>query len=252
MTSATSARTQQRSTGAGLTGWDVALLALDVLVVLAMVAAVWAALLYARPAANLAGTEQAAQRIFYFHIGSVMGALAGFMVALIGAILYLVRRNLEWDRMAHAGVELGVVFGMGVLVTGSIWAKPTWLTYWTWDPRLTTAAITVLLYVAYLLFRNGIDNRNTRALFSSIYALFAFLSVPLTYYSARWFRTIHPVVFNGSNPDEQGGFAVGPTMSQTLMIASIAFLLLFSALLIHRWRQLRLEDRLEELREELY
>jgi heme exporter protein C len=140
---------------------------------------------------------------------------------------------------------------MGTIATGIFWAKPTWNTYWTWDPRLTTATITVLIYVAYLLFRNGIDNRQTRARFGSIYALFAFLSVPLTYYSARWFRSIHPVVFAGDNPEAQGDFSIGATMSQTLTIAAISFSLLFSALMIQRWRQLRIQDRIEELREEL-
>ena len=111
--------------------------------------------------------------------------------------------------------------------------------------------ITLLIYIAYLLFRNGIDNRQTRARFSSIYALFAFLSVPLTYYSARWFRSIHPVVFNGANPDAQGGFNIGATMTQTLWVATIGYCFLFSALLIFRWRQLRLQDRVDALREEV-
>ena len=85
----------------------------------------------------------------------------------------------------------------------------------------------------------------------SIYALIAFLSLPLTYYSARWFRSIHPVVFNGTNQEAQGGFNIGPSMGQTLTVATLSFCLLFSALMILRWRQLRLQDRLEELREEI-
>ncbi len=236
----------------GMRAWATANVIFDVLAVIGMVVAMWAAFLYAKPALNLAGNEQVAQRIFYLHIGTIMAALAGFMVSVVGSVVYLITRNLDWDRVTRASVELGTIFGIGILVTGSIWAKPTWNTYWTWDPRLTAATITVLIYIAYLLFRNGIDNRHTRAIFSSIYALFAFLSVPLTYYSARWFRTIHPVVFDGANPDAQGDIGnVGATMGQTLGITSIAFILLFAALMIHRWRQLRLEDQLEELREEL-
>ncbi len=130
-------------------------------------------------------------------------------MSLVGSIVYLITRRLEWDRITQAAIEVGVIIGSGTIITGIFWAKPTWNTYWTWDPRLTTATITVLLYVAYLLFRNGIDNRQTKALFGSIYALFAFLSLPLTYYSARWFRSIHPVVFSGDNPDAEGGFALG-------------------------------------------
>jgi heme exporter protein C len=226
-------------------------LILNLATAVAMVLLVWASLLYAKPAVNLAGDEQVAQRIFYTHMGCNIGALAGYLVSLTGSILYLLTRNLNWDRVTQASIEVGTVCGIGTIITGIFWAKPTWNTYWTWDPRLTTATITVLLYVAYLLFRNGIDNRQSRARFGSIYALFAFLSLPLTYYSARWFRSIHPVVFSGDNPDAQGGFALGGTMTQTLMIAMVAFILLFCTLMIHRWRQLDMEDRIAEIREDL-
>ena len=239
------------ATASRLRGWDIAQLILNIATALAMAALMWASLVYAKPAVNLAGNEQLAQRIFYIHMGCNIGAFAAFIVSLIGSITYLVSRNLDWDRVTQASIEVGTIIGLGTIITGSVWSKPTWNTYWTWDPRLTASTITVLIYVAYILFRNGIDNRITKARFGSIYALFAFLSIPLTYYSARWFRSIHPVVFNGENADAQGGFAIGPSMSQTLLIATISFSLLFSALMIARWRQLRLQDRVEELREEV-
>lgn len=232
-------------------GWETAITILNVAAGLAMALLMWAALAYARPAANLAGDEQISQRIFYLHMGCNIGALIGFLVSLAGSIVYLITRNLDWDRITQASIEVGTLCGLGTLLTGIFWAKPTWNTYWTWDPRLTTATITVLIYIAYLLFRNGIDDRRTRALFGSIYALFAFLSVPLTYYSARWFRSIHPVVFSGENADAQGDFAIGATMSQTLWISALAFTLLFCALMIQRWRQLRVEDRIAGIREEV-
>lgn len=228
------------------------LLILNVATVAAMAVLMWGALIYARPAANLAGDEQIAQRIFYLHMGCNFGALAGYLVSLAGSLGYLFTRNLDWDRVTQSAIEVGTLCGMGTIITGIFWAKPTWNTYWTWDPRLTTATITVLLYIAYLLFRNGIDNRVTRARFGSIYALVAFLSLPLTFYSARWFRSIHPVVFSGEgNPDGQGAFLIGPSMGQTVGMATVAFSLLFSSLMLYRWRQLRLEDRLNELREEV-
>lgn len=231
--------------------WFVPLLTLDVLVGIGMLVTVWAALIFAGDAVNLEGDEQIAQRIFYFHIGSSVAALIGFLFSLGGSIGYLVSRRLSWDRWALAGVEVGTLFASGILITGAIWARPTWNTYWTWDPRLTTATITVLIYLAYILFRNGIRQRETRARFASIYALIAFLSVPMTYYSARLLRSIHPIVFDGSNAEAQGSFNIGPSMGQTLLISSVAFSLLCLALLIHRWRQLTLESRLEDLREEL-
>ena len=236
------------------TGWrglDILQLVLGVLAMAAMAAVMWAALFYARSATNLAGDEQLAQRIFYLHMGCNIGALAGFLVSAVGSIAYLVTRNLSWDRLSQAAIEVGVICGLGTIITGMFWAKPTWNTYWTWDPRLTTSTITVLVYLAYLLFRNGIDDRRTRARFGSIYAILAFLSVPLTFYSARLFRSIHPVVYGSENADAQGGFSVGATMSQVLTISMVSFCVLFSALVILRWRQLRSEDAVAELREGL-
>ncbi len=233
-------------------GIDWLQLVLGILALLMTSAIMWAALIYARSATNLAGDEQLAQRIFYIHMGCNLGAFAGFLLSVVGSVVYLVKRDLDWDRVAQAAIEAGLVFGLGTVVTGMFWAKPTWNTYWTWDPRLTTSTITVLVYIAYLLFRNGIDNRRTRARFGSIYAILAFLSVPLTFFSARFFRSIHPVVFGNENPDAQGSFAIGAqTMQQTLMFSIIGFCVLFSVLVILRWRQLRMEDNLAELREEL-
>ena len=233
-------------------GIDWLQLVLGILALLMTSAIMWAALIYARSATNLAGDEQLAQRIFYVHMGCNLGAFAGFLLSVVGSVVYLVKRDLDWDRVAQAAIEAGLVFGLGTVVTGMFWAKPTWNTYWTWDPRLTTSTITVLVYIAYLLFRNGIDNRRTRARFGSIYAILAFLSVPLTFFSARFFRSIHPVVFGNENPDAQGSFAIGAqTMQQTLLFSIIGFCVLFSVLVIFRWRQLRMEDNLAELREEL-
>jgi heme exporter protein C len=243
---------QTSSASVSRRGIDWLQLVLGILALLMTSAVMWAALIYARPATNLAGDEQLAQRIFYIHMGCNIGAFAGFLLSVVGSVVYLVKRDLDWDRVAQAAIEVGLVFGLGTVVTGMFWAKPTWNTYWTWDPRLTTSTITVLVYIAYLLFRNGIDNRRTRARFGSIYAILAFLSVPLTFFSARFFRSIHPVVFGNENPDAQGSFAIGAqTMQQTLMFSIIGFCVLFSVLVILRWRQLRMEDNLAELREEL-
>ena len=236
---------------AGWRGVDVVQLVLGLLAVTAMTVSMWASLYYAPAATNLAGDEQLAQRIFYIHMGCNIGALAGFLMSVVGSVIYLVKRNLDWDRVSQASIEVGLICGMGTILTGMFWAKPTWNTYWTWDPRLTTSAITVLVYLAYLLFRNGIEDRRTRARFGSIYAVVAFLSVPLTFFSARLFRSIHPVVYGAENADAQGDFSVGATMTQALNINMIAFCVLFSALLVLRWRQLRNEDAVAELREEL-
>ncbi|MEM7128113.1 MAG: cytochrome c biogenesis protein CcsA [Chloroflexota bacterium] len=233
------------------TGWHLTGFTLNFLTMLSMIAIMWAALLYAKPAANLAGVEQIAQRIFYVHLGCWFATLAGYIMSIVGSVAYLFSRYLNWDRVTQSSIELGALFATAGTITGAIWAKPTWNTYWTWDPRLTTTTITVLIYVAYLLFRNGIENRRTRALFGTIYALVASFSLPLTYYSARWFRSIHPIIWDGANEEAQGSFEIGVTMGHTLTITMIGFCLLYSALMIQRMRQLRMEDSVAELREEL-
>lgn len=214
-----------------------------------MLAALWAGLAYARPAANLAGAEQAAQRIFYVHMGTNLMALTGFVLAFLASLAYLWRRRLTWDSLSAAGIEVGLIGALGTLITGSIWAKPTWNAYWTWDPRLTTTTVLVLVYVAYLLLRNGVDNVRKRALFASIYALLAYAMVPLTYYSAVWFRSIHPMMFFNTNPEAQGDFSagLGISMRVALSVSIWAFVLLGLTLILLRWRMLRLDATVRTL-----
>jgi heme exporter protein C len=150
------------------------------------------------------------QRIFYFHVAAGwVGALA-FMVTAVTGIFYLLRGERHWDVIALASVEIGVVFTFINIVTGSIWARPIWNTWWTWDPRLVTATVMELIYVAYLMLRQGIEDPDRRARFAAVYGIVGFLSVPLTFLSIRIFRTIHPVVVGNSDPTAQGTFDMTP------------------------------------------
>ena len=223
------------------------------LVIAGMLLALWAGLSNASVASNLSGAEQTAQRIFYAHMGTNMMALLGFLTSFVASIIYLVRRSLAWDALAAAGVEVGLIGALGTLISGSIWAKPTWGTYWTWDPRLTTATILVLIYVAYLQLRNGLENPRTRALIAAIYAAFAYGTIPITYYSAIWFRSIHPIMFFDSNPDAQGDFGavLGPSMQFALQTSMVVFILMGITLVFLRWRLLQFDDELRSLRGKL-
>ncbi len=214
-----------------------------------MALSLWVGLVHAAPAVNLIGAEQTAQRIFYVHMGANSMALVGFLTSFGASVLYLIQRKLAWDRLAAAGVEVGLIGGLGTLISGSIWAKPAWGVYWTWDPRLTTAAILVLVYIAYLQLRNGFENPRTQALFGAIYALFAYVTIPLTYYSAIWFRSIHPIMFLASNPDAEGEFvaALGPSMRLALQSSMGVFLLLGVTLIALRWRMLNFDVRVRTL-----
>ena len=217
---------------------------------LLVIAAVYMALLYAPDPSNLT-TEvtRKAQHIFYFHMGmNVMTGLA-FLVNFLSSITYLLTRRNFWDVMARSAAELGVVFGVGVLASGSLWARPTWNAWWTWDPRLTTATITILLYVAYLMLRSAVEDPGRRARFAAVYGMFAFVSVPITFFSIRWWRTIHPTVFGGGNASAQGGFTLGPTIRQTLMFMMVTFTVMFVVTLAVRVRVALLEERVSLLRE---
>jgi heme exporter protein C len=213
---------------------------------------IYMALIFAPDAANLVTRDEIfAQRIFYFHMGCNAGAGISLFITFIASVLYLVTRRRFWDMIAVSAVELGVAFGFGVLASGSIWARPTWNTWWTWDPRLTSAAVTMLVYVAYLMLRNAVEDPARRARFAAVYGVFGFISVPITFFSIRWWRTIHPVVIGGSNPDAQGAFAMGPNIRVAFMYSMMAFTILALTLLIHRVRLERLREEVELLKERL-
>lgn len=179
------------------------------------------------------------QRVFYFHVAAGwVGALA-FLVTTIVGIFYLVTRDLKWDHIALSSVEIGVVFTFINIVTGSIWARPIWNTWWTWDPRLVTATIMLLAYIAYLLLRQGIDDPEKRARFGAIYSLIAIWSVPLTFLSIRLLRTIHPVVVGSGDPTAEGSFDMTGDMRTAFFFSLLTFTFVYITLL---WHRVRLEE----------
>lgn len=207
------------------------LLFLDILAGLSLLLALGMALFYAPREATMGDV----QRVFYFHVASAWTGMLGYLLAVITSIGYLRTRRLAWDVASLAGVEIGLVFTALCVVSGSIWARPIWNTWWTWDPRLTTAFIMELIYAAYLLLRRGVEEPGQRARFSAVYAIVGFVTVPLTFFSIRLFRTIHPVILGAGN-DASGTFAMTPPMLQTFLAALGAFTLLFAAFYWHRCR----------------
>src|SRR5512138_766514 len=161
---------------------------LDVVTVILMAAATLMVFLYA-PTEKTMG---AVQRVFYFHVSAGWVGMLGFFFALVAGVIYLRSHDMKWDIAGVAGVEIGLVFMLINIVTGSIWAYPAWNTWWTWDPRLTTATIMELAYAAYRMLRSGLEDPERRARFGAVYAIIAFISVPLTFFSIRLWNTIHP------------------------------------------------------------
>ena len=186
------------------------------------------------------------QRVFYFHVAAGwVGALAFLVTAVAGGML-LARGARKWDQIALASVEIGVVFTFINIVTGSIWARPIWNTWWTWDPRLVTATVMELIYLAYLMLRQGIEDPDRRARFGAVYGIVGFLSVPLTFLSIRIFRTIHPVVIGNNDPTAQGTFDMTPSMRLAFFFSLFTFTFIYITLLWHRLRLERFKEAIEE------
>jgi heme exporter protein C len=188
------------------------------------------------------------QRIFYFHVSSWWVSMLGLLAAAIAGIVYLVTKDHRWDIWSLSAVEISVVFGLIGIVTGSIWARPAWNTWWTWDPRLTTATIMLLIYIAYLLLRQGIDDPDRRARFGAVYVILGFISVPITFFSIRLYRTIHPVVIGANNAGAQGEFDMTFTMVQVFLFSLLTFTVLFITLIWNRYRLGELSDEVDRER----
>jgi heme exporter protein C len=188
------------------------------------------------------------QKVFYFHVAAGWVGMLSFLVAAFAGVAYLRTSHRKWDIVGLSAVEIGMVFAFINIVTGSIWARPIWNTWWTWDPRLTTATIMMLIYAAYFMLRSGIEEPDRRARFGAVYAIIGFLSVPLTFFSARLFRTIHPIVIGTNQPGAEGAFDMTGTMLVTFLFSLLTFTFIFADLLWRRIRLGRLADKVEQLK----
>ena len=217
---------------------------IDVIAVVLLIAATAMVFFYA-PTEKVMGLVQ---KVFYFHVASAWVGMLSFVAAAAAGIGYLRSNDLRWDVASLAAVELGMVFMVIGIITGSIWARPVWNTWWTWDPRLTTTTIMVLIYAAYLMLRQGIDEPEKRARFGAVYVIVGALSVPLTFLSIRYFRTIHPVLIGDSDPGATGAFDMVPMMLQTFMFSLLTYSVIFVSLYWHRIRLGSLAAKVEQLK----
>jgi heme exporter protein C len=220
-------------------------LAVDILGLVSFVAvliALYGALIWAPTEREMGDV----QRIFYFHTPSAWVALGpAFTIVFITSILYLVKKDLKYDRVAAASAEIGVMFTTIVLLTGPLWAKPIWGAYWTWDPRLTTTLVLWFIYIAYLMLRSASASGHKRARLCAVFGIVGWLDVPIVFMSIRWWRTIHPTVItaNSMNLDSR--------MATVLMYSLASFTLLFVYMLIVRVRQEDFISRVERLRHQV-
>jgi heme exporter protein C len=195
-------------------------------------------------------TQGQVQRVFYVHVSAFSGATVAFFTALVGGAAYLRTRSVKWDTLSLAAVEVGFTLSLITLITGMVWARPTWNTWWTWDPRLTSAAIMTLTYAAYFMLRGGIDNADRRRSFAAVYSILAITTVIITFMITRIRPdTIHPVVIGPSPVNAKGSFEMATNMSATLGMNSAIWCCLVTPALI--WWRIRLENltrRVEQAR----
>jgi heme exporter protein C len=198
----------------------------------AMIVALYMALIYAPTEATMGDL----QRIFYFHVPSAWVGFLAFAIVFIASIQWLRTKAARWDAIAVSAAEVGILFTTLALLTGSMWARPTWGTWWDWEPRLTTTLMLWLIYVSYLMLRSAVENPSQRASLAAVVGIVGFLDVPIVFMSIRWWRTIHPTVIDAT------GFSMEGSMLATLLVCLGAFTLLLFQLI-----QLRLKLELQRM-----
>ncbi len=181
------------------------------------------------------------QRIFYFHVPVAWVSFLAFFVTFIASILYLWKREIKWDAVACASAEVGVIFTTLVLITGPIWAKPTWGIWWTWDARLTTSLVLWLIYLAYLLVRRLASEPSQGARYGAVIGIVGFIDVPIVFLTVNLWRTQHPtaIVFEGG---------LTTPMLLTLLVCIAAFTVLYVLLVVQSARLKSMEADIKYIR----
>jgi heme exporter protein C len=223
-----------------LAAWLRAGRVLDLLTAPLVAVALYFALVRAPEAARDAGGM--VQRVFYFHVPFAMAAFLGFAVVLVASIGFLAHGRRSWDAAAEAAAETGLLCCTVVLLTGPVWARFAWGTWWTWDARLTSTLVLWLIYAGYLVLRSYMADDARVRRYAAVLGIIGALNVPIVYLSVRWFRTQHPTTFIA----RKGG--LDPVMAVSLRLGMLAVFTVFAALLVKRLLLGRLEARVAELR----
>jgi heme exporter protein C len=187
------------------------------------------------------------QRIFYVHVPAAIAAYAAFAIVFVSGIAYLWSESPVADRLGRAAAEVGLLMTTVTLIMGSLWAKPVWGTYWTWDARLTSTLVLWMMYAAYLLVRRIATPGRQAGRFAAVVGIIAFIDVPIVHYSVDWWRTQHPksVIAAPHGP------ALPVEMLITFAVSLVSVLLLTAVLIGVRYRIQTLREQVELLTEEL-
>jgi len=184
-------------------------------------------------------TQGAAQKIYYVHVPAALSAYLALIVCAVMSMIYLWLREVRADRMAESAGEVALLFTTAVLITGPLWGKPIWGTWWTWDARLTLTLFLWFVTAAYLVLRGAVDDPIMRARYSAVLAVLAALLIPFIHLSVYLFRTLHPmpIVLKPSEP------SLPREMLITFSVSSIAFLFFCAMLMRSRYRLALLRER---------
>lgn len=209
---------------------------------LALLLSMELALIWALRVAPADALQGDVQRIFYFHLGAIWPGFVAFFYVLYGSVRYLYSRENLWDRKSLASGEVGLTFLTIVLVTGPIWAKPTWGIWWAWDARLTSTLVMWFIFLTYVNLRQYIDDDSKRPRISAVLGILGAAMVPFVYGSTRWFETQHPKpVIMGAEDDG----IKDPNMTYALLLALFAFSLLYIFLWKRGSELYQTEDRVK-------
>ena len=182
------------------------------------------------------------QKIFYFHVASAWIGFFAFFVTFVASILYLITKKYTFDDIAAASAEIGLAFCTIVILTGPLWARPTWGKFWTWDPRLTSTLLLWFIYVGYVMLRQFMEESQKRAQFSAALGIIGFINVPIVFLSIQWWEnTIHP------NVVQKGGGGMHPDMFVAMQVCLFVFTVIYISLLIRRLRIIFLERQVKLL-----
>jgi len=180
------------------------------------------------------------QRIFYFHLPAGISSYVSAYLLGFGSIMFLIQRDLKWDRFAAASGEMGVLFTSLSIMSGALWAKPVWGIWWTWDARLTLQFLLALVFLSYLMLRAYLPEREKRAALGGVFGVLAMIDVPFNYLSIRWWRTQHP------QPVILGG-GLDWDMWKVMIVSFLAFATLYAYLIGRRMAIARVEEEVEYL-----
>lgn len=193
--------------------------------------------------------DEAAQgaiyRIIFFHVPAALTGMIGYLVALVFSIYYLSSKDLRFDSLAASVIEVSLIFSLVNIVTGSIWARIIWGIWWTWDYRLTSALVCILIFAGYLMLRRAIDEPTQRARLSSALCIFGCVDVVIVYKSIEWFRNQHPGPVLSIRT---GGGNMDPAMEKILWLNFLAILMIATALVLIRTRQEATAREIDSLR----